>query len=44
MFSDEWNNDLDDGMDFGTFYLNWRNTDVWDQWKKYSRYCFGTGL
>ncbi|KAF8264581.1 hypothetical protein EI94DRAFT_1805674 [Lactarius quietus] len=39
---DEWNNDLNDGMDFGTFYPNWRNTEVWDQWKKYSRYCFGT--
>ncbi|KAF8265470.1 hypothetical protein EI94DRAFT_1702459 [Lactarius quietus] len=42
MFRDEWNNDLNDGMDFGTFYPNWRNTEVWDQWKKYSRYCFGT--
>ncbi|KAF8261097.1 hypothetical protein EI94DRAFT_1705813 [Lactarius quietus] len=39
---DEWNNDLDGGVDFDTFYPNWRNTEVWDQWKKYSRYCFGT--
>ncbi|KAF8263343.1 hypothetical protein EI94DRAFT_1704054 [Lactarius quietus] len=34
---DEWNNDLDGGVDFDTFYPNWRNTEVWDQWKKYSR-------
>jgi hypothetical protein len=44
MLRDECNTDFDNGMDFDTFYPNWRNTELWGQWKKYSRFCFGTGL
>jgi hypothetical protein len=31
-------------MDFNDFFPSWRNTSFWEQWKKYARMCFGTGL
>jgi hypothetical protein len=31
---DEWNSCLDDGMNFDDFYPNWRNTELWEQWRK----------
>ncbi|KAH9009513.1 hypothetical protein EDB83DRAFT_2322736 [Lactarius deliciosus] len=39
---DEWNSRLDDGQNFTDFFLQWRNTDLWKQWKRYSRMCFAT--
>lgn len=44
MCRDEWNKGLDQGMDFDDFFPSWRNTVFWEQWKKYARMCFGTGL
>lgn len=41
--SDEWNSCLDNGMDFDDFFPTFRKTELWAQWRKYSRYCFGTG-
>ncbi|KAH8993208.1 hypothetical protein EDB86DRAFT_2830155 [Lactarius hatsudake] len=39
---DEWNSHLDDGQNFTDFFLQWRNTDFWKQWKRYLRMCFAT--
>ncbi|KAH9032407.1 hypothetical protein EDB83DRAFT_2319161 [Lactarius deliciosus] len=39
---DEWNSRLDDGQNFTDFFPQWRNTDLWKQWKRYSRMCFAT--
>jgi hypothetical protein len=44
MCRDEWNSDLDGGVNFGDFYPAWRNTVLWEQWKKYARNCFAKGL
>ncbi|KAH9007560.1 hypothetical protein EDB84DRAFT_1447435 [Lactarius hengduanensis] len=39
---DEWNSRLDDGENFTDFFPEWRNTELWKKWKKYSRRCFAT--
>jgi hypothetical protein len=31
-------------MNFDDFYPSWRNTALWEQWRKYARFCFGTGV
>ncbi|KAH8990031.1 hypothetical protein EDB86DRAFT_3193778 [Lactarius hatsudake] len=37
---DEWNADVGGGLDFNDFCPKWRESVLWDKWKKYGRKCF----
>ncbi|KAH8982456.1 hypothetical protein EDB86DRAFT_3086113 [Lactarius hatsudake] len=40
---DEWNADVGGGLDFNDFCPKWRESVLWDKWKKYGRKCFEKG-